>query len=394
MALTWADGTSGTQTTAWYESLVGAVTVDTGVTLDGNATLKLDTSSPAALVVATTTKAGAIAAAGRRISRYVRFSTLPTVGTFLSILNASTATTVVLNVALDSNGKLVLRNNTATMGAVGSTTLSVNTWYRIALSYVVTTTTNWSANVYLGQAGDSPTYSGALELNRTNADATLSATACDRLTAQMGATAGANITLNITHTVIDDSTDLADPGNEKTTAKLPTTNTTNGFDTTVGTGAVNERPVSTTNGRTHAATSDVDQDYEIEAASAGDHDISGATIVGNVAWIWAELSSLTGTPLSHIIHNGARDAATWDPASANTPQLFTIVSTSASYPQNANGKNIGTSSSTIAADTKLWDCGVIVVYQPAAAGTDIPPGLGPKLSMSLDQQAAMQTAGW
>lgn len=361
----WADFLSATQTTAWYETLAGAVTVDTGVTLDGNTTLKLDTSSPAATVQATTTKAGAIAAAGRGISRYFRFSALPASGQFLGILSVSNSTTVCLGVSVDSNGKLILRNNTVTMGAVGSTTLSVNTWYRVSLSYTVTTTTNWSAKVYLGQAGDSPAYSGTLELNRTNADGTLSAATCDRLQAFIPPLAGANITLNITHTAVDDRADLTDPGNWKTTGKKPTTTTTNNFDTTLGTGAVNERPVSTTNGKSHANTTDVDQDYEIEAASAGDADLTGATIVGNVAWIWAALNSLTSTPLSKIIHNGARDGGTWDPASANVAQLFTVVSTSATYPKDANGKNIGSSSSVIAADTLLYDCGVGIVYIPS-----------------------------
>lgn len=363
----WADGTAGTQTTAWYETLTGAVTVDTGVTLDGNATLKLDTSSPAATAQATTTKAGAIAAAGRGIPRYFRFNSLPTAGQFLGVLVVGSSTTVCLSVSVDSNGKLCLRNNTATIGAVGATTLSVNTWYRVSLSYTVTTTTNWSAKVSLGQAGDSPAYSGALELSRTNADATLSTATADRLQAFIPSPAGANITLNITHTVVDDRTDLTDPGNQKTSAKLPTTTTTNSFDTTVGTGAVNERPVSTTNGKTHAGLTDVDQDYEIQAVSVGDADLTGATIVGYVGWVSSALSSATGTPTSKLILAGARTAQVVDP-NGTSAVLTTTVVTSSSYPQHANGKNIGMSSSTIAADAQLADCGVIVVYTPAVAG--------------------------
>lgn len=370
MAVTWAGGESGTRNTAWYETLAGAVTVDTGVTLDGNATLKLDTSSPAATATATTTKSGAIADAGRRITRYVRFSALPAATRFHTLLAVqNSGGTSVLSLGLDSNGKLVLSSGIAAIGAVGSTTLSASTWYRVALSYTITSTTNWQARVYLGQAGDSPAYSGALEMSRSNADATLSATTSDRLTCTLPLNVGANITLNVTHTVVDDATDLADPGNRKTTAKLPTTTTTNNFDGTVGTGAVNERPVSTTNGKSHANTTDVDQDYEIEAASAGDADLTGATLVGNVAWIWATLGSLTGTPSTNIIRNGARETGTWDAASANVAQLFTVVSTSATYPANANGKNIGSSSSVIAADTFLYDCGVIIVYTPAAGGS-------------------------
>lgn len=395
MAIVQAETTPGTQTTAWYTTVSGATTVDTGVTESGNATLKLDTSSPAANSIATRT--AVMADAGRRVTRYFRISALPAAGTFAHLIQVQTSGgTTVMSVALDSNGNLVLRVGAGSAGAAGATTLSVNTWYRVSLSYIVSTTTSWSAKVYLGQAGDSPAYSGALEMSRTNADATLSATASERVLCSLLSTIGANVTMNVTHTVIDDSTDAALPdiGNDKITAKLPTTTTTNNFDTTVGTGAVNERPVSTTNGRSHAATTDVDQDYEIQAASVGDADLTGATIVGYVGWIWAELSSLTGTPLSKIIVNGARIGTSWDPSAANTAQLFTTVATSSTYPANANGKNIGSSSSTIAADTKLWDCGVIVVYTPATAAEPVPPGLGPDISMTLDMQAMTQTVGW
>ncbi len=319
-----------------------------------------------------------IAAAGRRISCWFMVPALPPNNTSVEIVGIvpSASITNTLGVYLGSDGILRLyTSTTTTLLKTGSTALSANTWYRVDMSFTITTTSNWGCKVYIGKAGDSPAYSGTLEMTATNADGTLSSATPDAVIFRLTTGAGTNYLMYVTNIAIDDTSDQSDYGAVRVTAKLPTTNTTNGFDTTIGTGAVNERPVSTTNGKHQAATADVDQDYDIETAATGDADLTGATLVESMGWIWAELSSLTGTPLSKIIVNGARIGTSWDPAAANTAQLFTtIIGSGSAYPRHAsNGKNIGTSSSTIAADTKLWDCGVVIAYIPAAAATKAPP---------------------
>lgn len=383
MAVVSAEAFPATQTATtsdWYASISGSVTVDTGTLFNGDPTLKHDTSSPAASSFSST-KSGSASASGR-IQKYIRFSSLPPSGQRVTLVGGANSSITVVGAFLDSNGHLQFRSGATDIGSPGSKVLSVDTWYRICISYSITSTTNWAVKIYIGEASS---YSGVLELNLTNADGTLAGTGVDRVTSGMTNGVGANVILRTVYGVCDDVTDLTDV-HYRFTCKKPTTTTTNNFDGTVGTGAVNERPVSATNGKTHAATSDVDQDYEIEALSAGDHDLTSDTIVANIAWIYSELSSLTGTPACKIIHNGARDASSWDPSSANTPTVFTIVSNSASYPKHANGKNIGTSSTIIAADTKLWDCGVIIVYTPPAGG-DV------STSVSMSAVATMTAAG-
>ena len=90
---------------------------------------------------------------------------------------------------------------------------------------------------------------------------------------------------------VDDVTDLSFPGDIRVTAKLPASDNTVNFDTTVGTGAVNERPLSVTNGQQHAAATDVQENYTLQAASVGDEDLTGTTIVGYTGWVYAKRDS-------------------------------------------------------------------------------------------------------
>jgi len=90
---------------------------------------------------------------------------------------------------------------------------------------------------------------------------------------------------------LDDDSSFAYPGDIRVTAKLPASDNTVNFDTTVGTGAVNERPLSVTNGQQHAAATDVQENYTLQAASVGDEDLTGTTIVGYTGWVYAKRDS-------------------------------------------------------------------------------------------------------
>ncbi len=387
MALKWADpGGSATGGTQMITAPAVRFTAQTSVVNGQAYAYLLDTGNPAA---GQTGKSGmsVLQAAGNRISMFVRYNTLPSLSTGMRIFGVTPAagatTLLVLSIGTDGLLRLYTNNVTTILGAAGGTTLAANTWYRVALSYAIVTTTNWSAKVYVD---------GVLEMTRTNADGTLSSAVPGDIVHNITAGTGNDRHIYLSDIYVDDVTDQSDPGNVRVTAKQPTTNTTNGWDTVIGTGAVNERPVSTTNGWSHVNTTDVDQDYDIQGPAVGDANLDGALIIGSFGWIWATVSSLTGNPSSNVIFNGALEAGAWDPAVAGTAQFFiSTILTSAVYPNNVNGKNVGSSSSVIAADTLLYDCGVILAYIP---GVPIPPGLMPDLGMTPDMQAAMQTIGW
>lgn len=379
MAVTWLDpGGSATGGTEFWSTATSRLTAQTSVVNGQLYAYKFDTGNPASNQ---TGVKSAVVGVANRLSVWLYLPALPTGDTSLPILSVAPAGsgTTTLAIFITSTGKLRLYSNASStaLGAAGSSTVPTGQWFRLGLSYSITTVVLWSAKVYLD---------GVLEFTRTQLDGTLSSAAPADLRMLVASPAGTDFLAYGSDIYIDDTTDQTDPaagignGEMRVTAKLPTTNTTNAFDTVIGSGAVNERPVNVANGWRHNASTDVDQDYDIQAAGTGDANLTSATIVGSIPWIWATLGSLTGTPSTNIIHNGARLTGTWDPASANVAQLFTGPPvTSATYPDNANGKNIGSSSSVIAADTFLYDCGVAIAY--------IPPGVELR-SLAGDQPSA------
>lgn len=93
--------------------------------------------------------------------------------------------------------------------------------------------------------------------------------------------------------VIDDSSNQIWFGTLRCTYKGPASLNTNNFDTGIGSGTnrydrVAERAISLTNGWQHAASSDVQENYGIQDASAGDVDISDKHIVGYGGWIYGK----------------------------------------------------------------------------------------------------------
>src|SRR5258708_2776328 len=87
--------------------------------------------------------------AGTAISLWVRFNSVaPSTKTlFLDVYNAG-LTNPVLGIGLDTTGKLAAGGWGTTVTG-GSAVLVANTWYRVCLSYVITSTTVWSASIYL-----------------------------------------------------------------------------------------------------------------------------------------------------------------------------------------------------------------------------------------------------
>ena len=269
---------------------VGTVTYDTSQTKSGLASWKAD--SGAGGDEAYLGKTGILAAAGRRISIYFRITTMPT-GTVMIINLYTSGGSQVGGVYLTSAGVLQLWGDFAQIGTNGST-LSTNTWYRISLSYTITSTTVNEFRLYKD---------GTLDISVSNA--TLGYTAADTLYTgwwPMG-NIGANRVMHIQHIYVDDSTDLSDPGDIRVTAKLPNAENTNAFDTAVGNARsstdynnVNERPLSETNGwqdatpdgATAPTLADYDQsDWTVRAP--------GSEVTGSVTWQTGDILVVVGS---------------------------------------------------------------------------------------------------
>lgn len=376
MATTFLDaGTDQTQDTlTFYPNQffggTGSASSATDQVHTGTRSLKLictDASSPCYVATAD----GACADAGTRTSAYIRLSGLPaaTDTAILGVAQAGFGSTPIA-IAVTSGGKLRLyQNDDATaVGAAGATTVSAGTWFRLAWCWVITTTTNWSCKVYIN---------GVLEFTRTNADATLVLTGTSQFMPTVDHCGGGTreaLTVWYDDLYVDNSSALTDPGNILVTAKRPFANgTTNGFTTQIGAGGsgygsghapqVNEQPLSQTNGWAMiGAGSAVTEEYNVEGLTVGDVNLTGASIVDWMGWVFAKaLTSETG----NIVVGSTQTNI----ALTSTPTLFLTAKGSTTYPAGT-GTDIGIITATTVTTVSLYECGVIVAYQVVADGQE------------------------
>jgi hypothetical protein len=302
------------------------------------------------------TPAATLATAGGRISLYIYLVALPNSGAAQFIAFTDWASGGV-ELKLTSAGVLQLArwDTDAQIGTDGPA-LNAGQWYRISLAYTITSTTVNRFEVFVD---------GASAISVTNA--TIGGTSVSFVGIGLF---GGNAVMDFRSSdhYIDNSTSLTDTGNIWVTAKRPVSNgTTNGFATQIGAGGsgygsghtlqVNERPLSTTNGWAMiGAGSAVTEEYNIEAKSVGDIDISTSTIVD---WIgWASMKSLVGETVNVIL-----DGATASQAITSTATIYTKVKGSSTYPSGA-GADIGITTNTSLTTVSLYECGVIVAYIP------------------------------
>jgi hypothetical protein len=279
----------------------------------------------------------------------------------------------ILGIALDTDGTLAISVKIAASFTKknGSTVLSANTWYRLCLSYVITSTTNWTAKLYIN---------GVLEVTMTNADATLSVTGTSCVDfggisfAYQGSTSSL-LTVWVDDIYIDNRTDLTDPGDIHVTNKRPNANgTVNNFVTQIGAGGsgygsghspqVNEQPLSTTNGWSVVAVAATTEEYNIEAASVGDVDISSATLIDYMGWVYTKaLIAETG---SIRVNNTDSNISI-----LTTNALFTKAAGSTTYPAGA-GHDIGEVTSATATTVSLYEAGILFAYLAGGAAAKLP----------------------
>jgi len=192
---------------------------------------------------------GVVSDTGSRFSVYVYLVALPT-NSKVDIMSV----TSVVRLYLTSDGVLQLwrGNGIAQIGGNGST-LQTGRWYRISLAYTISSSTvnefrvfvDGTLDITTSNKSSIPTSSSTVTLGRTGTDSVLD--------------------YRISDFYVDNSNSLSDTGNVGVTAKRPYSNgTAVEFTTQIGSGnsgygsghadAVNERPLSTTNGWSRSTT--------------------------------------------------------------------------------------------------------------------------------------------
>lgn len=300
--------------------------------------------------------------AGSRISVDIYLVALPssTAGLFSIHSSFGGTDTDIVIVKITSGGVLQLWNqSTAQIGTNGST-LSTGQWYRLSLAYTMTDTTHNEFRLYK---------EGVLDISVTNG--TLTEAVSDH--PSFGNLNG-NSTLDFRSSdhYVDDSTALTDTGNIWVTAKRPVANgTANNFGVQIGSGGsgygtghspqVNERALSTTNGWSVVAVAATTEEYNIEGASVGDINLTGATIIDYMGWVSA--SSVTSETASIVVNN-----ATSNISLSNTNTLLKKIAGSATYPAGT-GTDIGIITSATATTVGLYESGIIIAYIPPSQKT-------------------------
>lgn len=300
-------------------------------------------------------KAAMLADAGSRISCYFYFNGLGNTTTIIMAQDAAVANNIFF-LKITNTGVLQLFG-TAQIGSNGAT-LTTGKWYRICVTYTITSATVNRFEVFLD---------GASTISVTNG--TLDAAGSSRFL--FGNISGDTvIDFRASDLYIDNSSSLTDPGDVWVTAKRPFANgTTNGFTTQIGAGGSgygsghapqeNERPINQTNGWRIAAASAITEEYNIEAKNVGDINLANATIVDYLGWVSASaLISETG----NIIVNGGSSNISLTSA----PTIFLKAAGSTTYP-TGTGTDIGIITSATVTTVSLYECGVMVAFIPGSA---------------------------
>lgn len=302
--LIWCEaGTAATRGLEWFDASGGTVATESSTVKYGQRSIKFTANSGAFL-----RKDGVLADAGRRITFWFRLSALPTTNPIRILSIQTSGNNPVLYLLVTTAGKLSLANNepgASPSSKTGTFSIAGATWYRVAISYTITSTTNWQCKVY---ASDTDGAAGTLDINASNTDFSLANTGSYRYSpVHTSAVDPSGCDVFFGPSFIDNGTDLNDPGDIRVIPALYDAENTNNFDTAVGNARgstdynnVNERPLSETNGWLHQGTSAMEESYIIEQTLTSlDVDLTGKTIVGRMAWLWATRGNDTFTPCTH-----------------------------------------------------------------------------------------------
>lgn len=349
-------GTSAGGTNSFWTRNSGAVAVATDFVHGGHVkSLKYRPATNDSII----SRTAILDDAGRRISFYVYIAVLPTgTRTLVALLNNGLGTYGAL-LKVTSSGVLQLMKNDGTtqIGSNGAT-LSTGTWYRICLSYTITSSSVNRFEVFVNAVSS---------ISATNASSI--STGSDTLL--LGSDAGSDATWDFRTSdhYVDDSSALTDTGDIWVTAKRPNANgTTNNFSTQIGAGGsgygtghspqVNERALSTTNGWSIInAGSAVTEEYNIESKATGDIAIGSGTIIDWMGWV--SIKALTTETISIVL-----DGANVSQGINTTITLYTAIKGSSTYP-SGGGADIGVITSNTVTTVSLYECGIVVAFIPS-----------------------------
>jgi len=284
MAITFLEsGTDATQGLEFYASTAGTVTSSSTVARTGPRSLKFDGTTVNAIA-----PPGSANVASGRASFWMRWDgSLSSGGNNcnpIGICDGSTSDAMLIDNDTLGADRFQLKNNgtTRVTGTLDTSTLASDTWHHFAIAW---TRTSSSVNRFKFWIN------GTLDIDATNV--TWNATGQDQFRiGHMNVSGAPNLTY-IDDIYVDDDSSLIRPGDIRVTAKLPVSETTSNWDTDVGTGAVNERPLSVTNGKQHAAATDVQENFTLEGAGEGDANCSDNRIIAHCGWVYGKRGAFT-----------------------------------------------------------------------------------------------------
>lgn len=314
-------GTDATGDLSFWTLVTGPVS-STALPHTGNRSILCATAGASASVV---TAVNITADTHGRLSAYLRFDALPTNTTAIIRITCNTGSFCV---GVTSGGILQLFNAATAQGStqIGSNgkTLAINTWYRIAIAFSVTSLTVYSIATFVDGVADT-SVSNSTALVNTGGGLTLSL-GWQELT-------GSASNLYFDDIYLDNSSSATDTGNINVCAKQPASNNTNSFDTAIGANPanrwtnVNEVPLSTTNGWEQAGATQVSENYGLQTqptASSGSVDLSESALVSRTAWLYGKAGA-NAVPLKANSNNNGKATGTTLLIPASTGTLSTAV---------------------------------------------------------------------
>lgn len=275
MAITFLEsGTDATQGLEFFASVAGTVASSAAQSKTGPRSISISRNSYVRL------SQSVISLTAGRISIWLYAGSNSGASGIWDVLALNVGQSTAFRLAQTSGNLWQLYDFTTARGASYDMSGHVGQWVNIVWAYSRTSSSVNENRVWVN---------GTLVINESNVTWTSAPNVNNHLGFGSGLTTGsADAEAYVDNIYIDDDTSLTFPGDIRVTAKLPDTVNTAGFDTNVGTGAVNERPLSVTNGKQHAANSDVQQNYTLQTISAGDVDITGATLLGHTGWLYGK----------------------------------------------------------------------------------------------------------
>lgn len=348
-------GGDSTFNTDPWDTVNGTVTIVSDIVHGGHQrSMKFGPSTNSYIV-----QAGVVTDSGGRVSMYIYFNALPAASETLWSNEKTGDGSVIVGVQITSGGvlQLVQSDSKTQIGSNGST-LTTGVWYRLCLAWTITNSTTNQFRLFKN---------GSLDVTVSNTTLTNTASA------DLAFGNGFDTTMDTRYSDIylDNSTALTDPGDVWVTAKRPISNgTANNFTTQIGSGGsgvgtghspqVNERPASTTNGwAVTSAGSAITEEYNIQAASAGDIDISAATIVDYMGWM--ETKALIAETVKLIVNNAQTNTNI-----TTSIDYYKAIAGSSTYPAGT-GTDIGEITATTVTTVSLYECGINIAYIPGAA---------------------------